>query len=278
MSQINEIKSGTTKRIGQANQSKIFSIEVDDKGNAAVLSDCLPSGSPTLLREEKVEKKKKEERSLVLTVPQLAKPKKLKNKKGSRGTKALLPPPFDATTRTDIHRRFRANSAGTSTVISMGAIFGSLGVTGTVTNTTCVSMYSSFRLNRITIWPPQNSGADRTILEWGASADGGYSPDSAFINTIPDGITETTGITFRPPAKSLLNNWMSTYLSASNIIAYMTCPVGTIIDLHVTACMPNDFVPESITVAAATVGSIYYLALDGPTTNNFIPVGLITTH
>jgi hypothetical protein len=220
----------------------------------------------------------KKEKKLVLTARSLASPKKLKNKKNTRGVKALLPPPFDATTRTTIHRRFRANSAGTSTVISMGAIFGCLGVVGTVTNTTCVSMYSSFKLARITIWPPQNSGADRTILEWGASADGGYSPDSAYINTIPDGITETTGITFRPPAKSLLNNWMSTYLSASNIIAYMTCPVGTIIDLHVTACMPNDFVPESITVAAATVGSVYYLALDGPSTNNFIPVGLVSTH
>jgi hypothetical protein len=185
---------------------------------------------------------------------------------------------MDATTRVSIHRRFRANSAGTSTVVTMGSIFGSLGVTGTVTNTTCVSMFSSIKISSFTMWPPQNTGSDRTILEWGASADGGYAPDSAFINTVPDGITESRGIYFRPPAKSLLNNWMSTYLTASNVVAYITCPTGTIIDIHVTACQPNDYVPESITVATAVVGSVYYLALDGPSTNIFIPVGLVTTH
>lgn len=194
------------------------------------------------------------------------------------GVTPLLPPPFDATTRVGLHRRFRVNSTMTSTTVSIAGLIGSLGVVGTVTNTTAVSVFSAVKLSHIVMWPPQNTGPDRTILEWGASADGGYCPDSAFVNTIPDGITETHGYEFRPPAKSLLNNWMSTYLSASNIIAYVSAPTGTIIDVHVTACQPNDFVPESITVASAVVGSFYYLALDGPSTNLAIPVGLATTH
>jgi hypothetical protein len=236
-----------------------------EPGSPEPLPNQMRQGNRTLALPQK-------EKTIIRTM------KNGKKRKVMTGVTDNLPPPFNATTHCRIHRRFRANSTGTSTTVTLGSLIGSLGVVGTVTNTTCVSMFSSVRLEKIVMWPPQNAGSDRTILEWGASADGGYSPDDAFINTVPDGITVTTGISFRPPRKSLLNNWMSTYLTASNIIAYVTCPTGTIIDVHVVACQPNDFVPESITVATAVVGSVYYLSLDPSATNVFIPVGLVSTH
>jgi hypothetical protein len=234
-------------------------------GYAIIYDEPLPATPPPLLRTSR--------RTLALSED-----KKLTNGKRTGGVSAKLPPPFNATTRCFIHRRFRANSTSTSGTITLSSLIGSCGVIGTVTNTTVTSMFSAIKLMKIVIWPPQNSGSDRTILEWGASADGGYTPDSAFINTVPDGITETTGQTFHPPANSLLNNWMSTYLTASNIIAYITCPTGTIIDTYVTACQPNDFVPESISVTTAVIGSVYYLPLDSLSTHVLLPVGLATTY
>lgn len=58
-------------------------------------------------------------------------------------------------------------------------------------------------------------------------------------------------------------------------------PAGSIVDLVldlVLADLPSTTTPVTTAVATATIGVTYYLALDGPSTNDLVPVSLFTTH
>jgi len=57
----------------------------------------------------------------------------------------------------------------------------------------------------------------------------------------------------------------------------ITTNAEAIIDLAVDYRISNVFSPVASTVAAGTLGSVYYLALDGPSSNKLQVVGLPTT-
>jgi hypothetical protein len=188
-----------------------------------------------------------------------------------------LPPPFDATTRLSIHRRYRCTSTATAITVSIGELFATAGCVA-ITTTSVYSFVSAFLLKRVDIWPPQSSTTDRILVSWSQQSAGGYVPDSSFINTLPDGITVANGYRFRPPKKSLLADWLTASIGTGEIVMYISCPTGSIIDLHGSACLANNFTSSSYTVSSAVAGVTYYLALDGPSTNMFVPMGVTTTH
>jgi hypothetical protein len=58
----------------------------------------------------------------------------------------------------------------------------------------------------------------------------------------------------------------------------LTAPVGTIIDVDLDLIFSDDeTTPQTYAVAAATLGTVYYLALDNVATHIYVPVSLTTT-
>jgi urea transporter len=52
---------------------------------------------------------------------------------------------------------------------------------------------------------------------------------------------------------------------------------GAVIDLAVDFTLSGQFEAFTQVVATAVVGTVYYLALDGPSSNTLVPVGVPTT-
>jgi hypothetical protein len=64
--------------------------------------------------------------------------------------------------------------------------------------------------------------------------------------------------------------------AAVNLFA-LSCPIGSIVDLSVSFTLSNIQGALQETVASGSLGNVYYLALDGPSANTYIPLGLPTT-
>jgi hypothetical protein len=173
--------------------------------------------------------------------------------------------------------RFRAAAAANALQLGVGGIFGALGVVATST-TSVASIASSFRVHSISMYPSAATTPPSECLCLWASALTGFLPDEARLTTMPDGITIPRGYKFSPPKASLAADWINTAVNAGAAVVYLTCPTGTIIDIHLSARMSNAIGNINITVTSAGVGGVYYLAPDGPATNRFVPLGLVTTH
>jgi hypothetical protein len=82
-------------------------------------------------------------------------------------------------------------------------------------------------------------------------------------------------ISAKPPIGSYAYTWLSP--SGSQFAFELTAPTGSIIDVHATYMLQDDQAAgTSYTVAAGTLGALYYLPLDGAT-DLYLPVGLGTT-
>lgn len=241
--------------------------------------DASTSGVPSA--GERVECKvtaetKEESKRILIRDPGVA----LALKSAKRSTKVSLPPMIDTTVRTSHTFRFRVNSTCVLTAIGLGGLLGAMGVVGK-TSTSVNAIHSAARLKSIKVWLPALSSANTFFLDWVGTIIAGISPDRVTEASVPDGVTISGCITMRPPKGSLAREWLNaaSISSLAQALFTVTSPVGAIIDLHVEGCMANisSATPATITVTSATVGSIYYLALDGPSSNKIIPQGLLTT-
>jgi hypothetical protein len=184
---------------------------------------------------------------------------------------ALLPPPLNTTP--DVRHVFRfVNTSASNQVISFDKVRGALGGIA-VTSTSVQPWASSIRILRVTVWPaPNATAADTTELFW-ESGTSDQVPDETRVTTLPEGVTVTRPVTFVPPPMSLASFWLSV---AANIFA-VRAPVGSVIDVHLGFRLSNVFGAGPIVVSSATPGNVYYLALDGPGSNTYVPVGVPTT-
>jgi hypothetical protein len=172
---------------------------------------------------------------------------------------------------------FKAASAATSQGVSAGQIAGALGGFCTVANTTHAAWTTSIRLKRLTIWPAAStSGETDADVVW-SSARTTIIKDSSRSRPVPGGTTVSGGLEFTPPKDSNLSMWLMTSGSLTNYLFYVTCPAYSVIRLDVAFTLPNGQTATTQSISAGTVGQVYYLALDGPSTNKFVPVGNSTT-
>jgi len=143
----------------------------------------------------------------------------------------------------------------------------------TVANSKVQPWTSSIRLVKVTVWPaPSASAASATELYW-SNGTSAQIPDEARITTIPEGISVTRALTFKPPAMSLAADW----LVVPATIFTISSPVGSVVDVTIQSRLSNIFEVANITIVTGTLGTVYYLALDGPATNKYLPQGLPTT-
>jgi hypothetical protein len=199
---------------------------------------------------------------------------KPKANKSSRFKSTLQPPMLETNVR--VKHRFRfAASAAFAGAITFVDIAGSMGVMGTVTNTTVDAWTASLKIRRVEMWtPPPSQGATATCsIDWYSSTN---QPSLEFSDTSVS-TAEPAHVVSTPPAKSLAAFWQGA--SSASTAFTLTAPAGTIIDLTVEGIMTDaDLVGLSFGVATAVLGKSYYLALDGFASNLLVPVSMVTTH
>ena len=213
----------------------------------------------------------KDEKKVVAVVPAL------RTNGKPMGAMATLPPPIEATPRVKKTFRFAVSTNGTYQT-TLASLLGACGGTCTIANSKVQPWASSVRVRRLTVWPPGGATGNYTFIDWASSGSAGFVPDTAKINIVPDGVVVSSALRFVPPKGSLAGNWLNPVtLSTSSILFGGTYKIGSIVDLDIEFTLSNVSEAGNITVAAATLGNIYYLALDGPSSNKIVPQGVPTT-
>jgi hypothetical protein len=190
---------------------------------------------------------------------------------GALPPKLLVTPHFKQTFR------FVSSSASASN-ITLASLLGMCGTIGTVTNSKVAAWTASLRILKVTVWPPGGSGASDVALDW-ANGTSDQVPDNVEDASMPSGVTVSKAFVFTPPSRSLAGFWLNNVSSAVTIFN-LYYPAGAIIDVHVDIRLGVVYEPLAITVATAVVGNVYYLALDGPSSNKLVPSNsaVPTTH
>jgi len=195
--------------------------------------------------------------------------------------KFSLPSIFDMATKFKRRSRFQNVSGGSvSKTISVLELIGSQGGVCTVVNSTVVHWVSSFKILEIKVWPPSSAANTQSVvLEWNTGLVN--VKDESMACTIPAGMTMPTCLTFTPPPKTLSGDWISVAGSSTNLFNVFNLPNLAVLDLTIECSLPIAFASSTLssTVATGILGQVYYLALDGPSSNTITPiVGYPTTH
>jgi hypothetical protein len=170
--------------------------------------------------------------------------------------------------------RFTVVSTTTGTGITGTDLLGMIGGMGKVVNTSVSLIAESVKIKRIQIWsPPASQGANATCsVNWAGFQN---TPNTEVSDTTVS-VTKPAYINCKPPAQSLASFWQGL---GSTTIFGIAAVAGSILEIFVDVVLNDTEVsPVTVPVATAVVGQMYYLALDGPSLNNFIPVYLASTH
>jgi hypothetical protein len=219
---------------------------------------------------------------LALTSPQplIRTPKGKKGrlvKKGS-STNASLPPSLECVvTKTHTFRYLCEISGVLNISVTDRYIRGACGGVCTVANTTFQSWAGSIRIHSLTLWLPASTSAAQAVDMYWSSAGTEFIKDSEVIRVIPEGITVTGPMRFTPPRNTLAGDWISDAGSAT-ILFGLSVPNGTVVDFHVSFTLANNLTAVTSSIAAGVLGTVYYLALDGSSSNHLVPQGVPTTH
>ncbi len=145
----------------------------------------------------------------------------------------------------------------------------------TVANTTITNFMSASKLNYVEVWSPASAAAGAASfceITW-------YDLSSERLGSVGD---STMGSTFpmhfkaRPPKLSAGSLWYGVN-NGANIFQITTLPAGSVVDVNVTFVFGDSSAGNGTWGAAsATIGRVYYPALDG-STDQLVPVGLPTT-
>lgn len=200
----------------------------------------------------------------------------MKGKRGNKGKKLIqpsLPPTLQLTPSLSHTFRYNVGSTGTLPVTASNLITAA-GCVCTVNLTTAVSQFTSVKVHSVKIWPAVTSTAETCLVTWGSS-NTDYAKDDAKNNQLPGGLAVTKPVVSHPPKGSLWRDYI-TLKDPTVVVFSLTAPTGSVLDLHATWQLVNTFPTSSISVSAATLGNIFYPALDGPASNHVLPVELPT--
>lgn len=200
--------------------------------------------------------------------------KRNNNTKARRGPRKPAQPPAVPTNVQVVHTyRFRSTAA-TRTAISMLDLLGIAGAVGRVANTSLSLIANSVKLHRVSIWsPPASQGAAATCsITWSTAqtfTEMSEVSDTTLSTAVPAHVSS------KPPPGSAASFWIGG--TTSDTVMTLEAPVGSVIDVHCTHVLQDDQAAgASYAAAAATIGALYYLPLDGAT-DLYLPVSLGTT-
>jgi len=272
--------TGDKTRVLSGKESKFSNAPATPAGSKWVLMNdmdtsedgpmlCLPKGSAKSDEKSSTTGLAGSSEASFFALPVVVRGMKFTKGKGKSLGGDNLPPNINLVPQLTRTYRFINTSASLQSA-TVASIIGSLGVFGTVVNSTAVGIASSFKINHLKIWPPAGGSA---AVEWASTE--GYTKDEIKDESIPTGITVSRSMIFRPPKLSLASFWTNDTLTSSNAIFKLLCTVGSIVDFNVSFTFVGAFGSIGIPVLSAAVGNMYYLALD--TAHTYVPVNLPTT-
>jgi hypothetical protein len=207
--------------------------------------------------------------------PKGAKGKKSQNKMSSSIRKnSSKPPQIQSNIRVTHKYRFLATASMSETISSLD-IIGAIGTIG-VSTTSVTPFAESFKIKRVSIWSPAPSQGQTSTCscEWLGTSQ---SP-SIEVSDSSNSVADVAKISTSPPQNSNAAFWQTPAIASVNLFT-LTTPAGSIVDLDLDFVLADDGAEAfGIAVATAVLQHPYYLALDGPTNNNLVPVSLTTTH
>ncbi len=192
----------------------------------------------------------------------------------SRRDQAVIPRPPPLSANVVVRHKFRfVSTTGASTNITDRNLNQMFGLVCTVANTTLKGLVNAVKLHRVQVWaPPASQGGSVTCsVLW---ASGSFAPDVEVSDT-SNSVASPAYISTVPPAGSSASFWMGE--TASNTMFTLLAPSGSVIDVEATGVLADTQAAlTSYTVAAGTLGALYYPPLDG-VTDLYTPVSLGTT-
>ncbi len=195
-------------------------------------------------------------------------------RRGGRSGKSSLPPAMNLTTTFRFRMLYQCTTA-TPSDVSVAQLLVLPGGICTVANTTLVAVCSSIKLRKITLWPSAaGSTPDECYVNWLTSASG-RTRDQQKLKILPDGITETGSVVFKPPKGTIASDWLTSAVSGNVFTIYGA--TGTIALVDMVATLVNAQSSTTQTVATATLGAYYYPYLDGSTNHRWKPLAINST-
>jgi hypothetical protein len=168
--------------------------------------------------------------------------------------------------------RFSASSAFSVGVTAQG-LCGIAGAVGRVSNSAVQPVVTSVKVHRISIWaPPGTQGGVASVLVQMTTIDQGLTKEysnSSMSTAYP------AYLSVKPTEGTLAYQWNKL---STNVLFYVAGPAGSIVDINMTSVMnDSNAITTDTSVSTATVGVMYYLALDNPSGHLLVPVYLGTT-
>jgi len=168
--------------------------------------------------------------------------------------------------------RFSVPSTGFTGGISDTQVLHSTGGIATVANTTITNWVQSFKIRKLEIWSaPSTQGAASTVsVEWFGF---GNSPNVEVSDTTLS-VSRNAHIVTTPPRQSLCAFWQK---ATGTGLFSLVLPAGSILDMDLDLILQDNDALYTVPVTTATLGNVYYLALDHQTSDLIVPVSLHTT-
>jgi len=202
----------------------------------------------------------------------------VRRKGGKKGGKVKrMPPALETVVCAHTVLRFNNQNAASNVNVTAATLLVACGSICTIANSTVVSVASAFKLHKITVWPGSTSAGAGQVAEVLFPDLGGITKDESRSTAIPTGVTVSDVVTERPP-KNTQASWWNNSTVGSSVIATITCPAGSIVDVSITFTLRNNIAGVvQAGYAAATLGAYYYGRLDG-VGGKFTPMGAPTTN
>lgn len=201
-----------------------------------------------------------------------------KSRGGARRAPSL-PPILDAVMSCTHTFRFQVTTGFGSLVnITGGNLAGAIGGYCTIANSTVKTIASSIRVRGITVWPSQQSSPQNPPeIVW-------FSPitvmekDASKERMLPAGVSVTAPLSTRPPPNTLCSDWFAVSSGSSQpMFGLINMAAGNVIDVRLSFTVTNNLLGSTQVVTTGTLGTYYYLYLDGSTSHQIQPVGKPTT-
>jgi hypothetical protein len=184
----------------------------------------------------------------------------------------MNPPQLNTNVRVSHKYRFTATAAQNG-AITDSQLLGVCGGLCTVVNSVVTLMAESAKIRKVEVWSaPSAQGSNSTCsVDWVGYQN---SPNIEESDTTLS-VAKNAHVVCSPPKSSLAAFWQK---ATGTALFTLVCPANSIVDITLDYILSDqEATLTSVAVATGVLGHIYYLALDGTTTHNLVPVSLNTT-
>jgi len=177
----------------------------------------------------------------------------------------------------EVRHKFRF-ICGTSGTYSMtpNRVFGAIGGICHIANSSLRAIAGTCRINAVTIYcAASTSGAIVGDIVWLVN-DLNRSKETDWIAAVPQGTSVSNCVRSVPPKGTASDMWFTAAAGDTSIVS-IAVGAGSIVEADLSFTLSNSFTGSTLTVATASLGVKYHLALDGAASNKLVPLGLVTT-